>query len=142
LAEVDSRNNQVNISFEEQAGLPAIHIDDIQIQQVALNLIRNAMEAMTGTSEQGTGVAISLSMTSAEQLRFAVTDQGKGLEPGAEDKLFLPFYTTKEEGMGIGLSVCASIVQQHGGEIGFQRNDPGTTFYFDLPVYQGAVAES
>jgi two-component system sensor kinase FixL len=140
LAEVDSRNNQVSIRFEEQPGLPAVNIDDIQIQQVALNLIRNAMEAMTDTPTQDQGVEIILSMTPAQQLRFAVTDQGKGLDAGAEDKLFLPFYTTKEEGMGIGLSVCASIIQQHGGEIGFQRNEPGTTFYFDLPVYQAAAA--
>jgi signal transduction histidine kinase len=134
LAEVDSLNNGVPIVFSPKDVVSDVYVDDVQIQQVALNLLRNAMEAMKDVANKEQGVSVTLeAMDSFVKVSFI--DHGIGLEEGAEDKLFHPFYTTKSNGTGIGLSVCASIIQQHGGRIGFKRHvDMGTTFYFELPL--------
>jgi PAS domain S-box-containing protein len=134
LAEVDSLNNGVPIVFSPKDVVGDVYVDDVQIQQVALNLLRNAMEAMKDVANKEQGVSVTLeAMDSFVKVSFI--DHGIGLEEGAEDKLFHPFYTTKSNGTGIGLSVCASIIQQHGGRIGFKRHvDMGTTFYFELPL--------
>ncbi|MEH6552130.1 MAG: response regulator [Pseudomonadales bacterium] len=134
LAEVDSRRNNVLIRFKTTPGLPLVMVDDVQLQQVALNLLRNGMESMVEAGNTRPGVEVVLSGQS-KMVRFAVKDYGGGLAPDAEDHLFHPFYTTKANGMGIGLSVCASIVQEHGGKMGYERNpEGGTTFYFELPA--------
>jgi C4-dicarboxylate-specific signal transduction histidine kinase len=108
-------------------------IDDVQIQQVLLNLIRNAMESMALTPFREEGIQVQTCPLESGRVRFSVVDRGEGLADDAEDRLFHPFYTTKDDGMGIGLSVCASIMQDHGGDIGFIRNkEGGTTFFIDL----------
>ncbi len=135
LAEVDSRNNGVPIIFMPEDKVPDVYIDEVQIQQVALNLLRNGMEAMKDVTNKQQGVSVVVEPVEGF-IKVSFIDQGIGLEGGAEEKLFHPFYTTKSDGTGIGLSVCASIIQQHGGQIGFERNiDAGTTFYFELPLY-------
>ncbi|ROR94873.1 PAS domain S-box-containing protein [Sinobacterium caligoides] len=135
LAEVDGRNNNVPVFFTPLADAPVIAMDSIQIQQVALNLVRNAMEAMAASEHRELGVVIQLEIDRPGYITVAVKDRGHGLADDAEERLFHPFYTTKEEGMGIGLSVCHSIIQSHQGEIGFLRNpEGGTTFYFTLPL--------
>lgn len=137
LAEVDSRHNGVPIHFSPGVERARILIDDVQIQQVLLNLVRNGMEAMAETDFREEGVWVSTSTPAPGLLRFSVKDTGAGLADDAEDRLFHPFYTTKDDGMGIGLSVCASIMQDHGGEIGFERNKKGgTTFYIDLAALE------
>ena len=133
LAEVDSRHNRVPILFEPEADLESVYVDEVQIQQVLLNLVRNAMEAMASMPNRDEGVRVTAQSIVGGHIRFSVIDRGEGLAADAEDRLFHPFYTTKENGMGIGLSVCASIMQEHGGEIGFSRNKRGgTSFYIDL----------
>jgi two-component system sensor kinase FixL len=133
LAEVDSRHNSVPIHFSPGVDGVRIYIDDVQIQQVLLNLIRNAMEAMTNSPLREQGIQVETCSPESGVVRFSVVDCGEGLADDAEDRLFHPFYTTKDDGMGIGLSVCASIMQDHGGEIGFIRNkEGGTTFFIDL----------
>lgn len=133
LAEVDSRINDVSIHFEFASDLPAIYVDAVQLQQVALNLIRNAMEAMVASPQRELGVVVQTGMERG-WVTFKVIDRGPGLAPGAEAQLFNPFFTTKPNGMGIGLSICQSIVQAHGGEIGCRPNaGGGMTFYCHLP---------
>ena len=133
LAEVDSRISDVAIHFEPGRDLPPVLIDSVQIQQVALNLIRNAMEAMAASPQRNLGVVVESGME-AGQVCFRVIDRGCGLSAEAEAQLFNPFFTTKTNGMGIGLSICQGIVQRHGGEIGFRRNaEGGVTFYCRLP---------
>jgi two-component system sensor kinase FixL len=133
LAEVDSRLNQVPLRFEPGQDLKSVTVDDVQIQQVLLNLMRNAMEAMAAAPDRTQGVTVSTCALRPAGVRFSVVDHGEGLRDDADDRLFHPFYTTKADGMGIGLSVCASIMQEHGGDIGYSRNeDGGTTFYIDL----------
>ena len=139
LAEVDSRINDILVHFEPQRDLPIISVDVVQIQQVALNLIRNAMEAMAASDsrQQGVLVTTGLEAGAANQsvITFKVIDYGVGIEEKEGGSLFEPFYTTKRHGMGMGLSICQSIVSNHGGDIGFSSSPgTGTTFYFSLPV--------
>ncbi len=133
LAEVDARNNCVQIHMDLNASNAPIFVDPIQIQQVALNLIRNGLEAMSDTEYKSAGLWVK-SSNQVGTVLIEVTDKGIGLAPHAEDELFNPFYTTKKNGMGIGLSVCKTIINDHNGEIGFTRNKIGTTFWFELPL--------
>ncbi|MBN50454.1 MAG: hybrid sensor histidine kinase/response regulator [Spongiibacteraceae bacterium] len=134
LAEVDSRINGVDISFDPMPDLPATRADDVQVQQIALNLIRNAMEAMRDAPEGFGGVQVR-TYKENDFVGFEVLDRGCGLSPEMEEQLFSPFVTTKEGGMGVGLSICQSIVQAHGGSIGYRANpDGGAIFYCQFPI--------
>lgn len=134
LAEVDSRINDVVVHLEPGDNLPLVIIDTVQVQQVALNLIRNAMEASACTVGQLLDVVVKTSLAGSS-VCVEVIDQGVGVDTGDEQQLFATFYTTKENGMGIGLSICQSIINAMGGDIGFRRNRGcGSTFYFTLPV--------
>jgi len=135
LAEVDAKENNVGIHLDLADNLPLIKVDPVQIQQVALNLIRNAMEAMKGCPTQNIGVWIRTEKLDPYFAKVSVIDRGRGLEEGAEKKLFTPFYTTKSTGIGIGLSVCHSIIESHKGVLSFQHNqEGGTIFSFTLPL--------
>ena len=133
LAEVDSRINDVPIHLEFEGHLPSIDVDVVQIQQVALNLLRNAMEAMQSTHDKQHGVVVRTALENG-YVSFTVIDRGPGLSDEVQQQLFQPFFTTKNNGMGIGLSICQNIVQTHGGEIGFRANaEGGAAFYCRLP---------
>jgi PAS domain S-box-containing protein len=133
LAEVDSRINDVSIHLEFENNLPLVSVDVIQIQQVALNLLRNAMEAMHDSRDKHLGVVVQTGAANG-YVGFRVIDRGPGIAEAVQAQLFQPFFTTKATGMGIGLSICQSIVQAHGGEIGCSNNaDSGATFYCRLP---------
>lgn len=134
FAEVDMRNNDGAIELILPDELPNIVADPIQVQQVALNLIRNALEA-SRSAESVLPVEVSASVADEGCVRIEVRDYGVGLPEGAEENLFLPFFTTKEEGMGIGLPTCRSLIQAQGGDIGFERPEGGgARFYFTLPM--------
>lgn len=135
FAEVDARNNDGAIELSVPEDMPDILADPVQVQQVALNLIRNALEA-TRTAESDSPVEVTAQVTGDGCVRVEVRDYGVGLAEDAEEKLFLPFYTTKDEGMGIGLPTCRSLIQAQGGEIGFERPEDGggARFFFTLPV--------
>lgn len=133
LAEVDSRINDVPIHLEFDSGLPPIEVEVVQIQQVALNLLRNAMEAMQSASDKQHGVVVRTGLESG-YVCFYVIDRGYGVSDEVQQQLFRPFFTTKSSGMGVGLSICQSIVQTHAGEIGYRPNaESGATFYCRLP---------
>ncbi|MDO3722742.1 response regulator [Marinobacter sp. chi1] len=134
FAEVDMRNNEGGIELMVPDALPDVLADPIQVQQVALNLIRNALEA-SRSADVVEPVKVSAELDGAGCVRVQVRDHGVGLPEDAEEKLFLPFYTTKSDGMGIGLATCRSLIQAQGGDIGFDRpEDGGACFYFTLPV--------
>jgi PAS domain S-box-containing protein len=121
-------------------GLPLVPGDRIQLQQVMLNLILNAVEAMSGSGEGSRELLISSEEDGANGLRIAVRDWGPGLKPESLDRLFDAFYTTKPDGMGMGLSICRSIIEAHGGRLWATPNLPqGAVLQFTLPQ-QGATA--
>ncbi|MFE8071912.1 response regulator [Marinobacteraceae bacterium S3BR75-40.1] len=142
FAEVDAHNNAIEIRLELPETLPEVKADPIQVQQVALNLIRNALEASARCADPEQPVIVSAEVAdNGSTVRVAVLDRGCGLPEDAEERLFHPFFTTKSEGMGIGLALCRSLVQSQGGEIGFRRREQGgTEFYFTLPAVDDAQA--
>jgi two-component system sensor kinase FixL len=109
-----------------------VTLDRVQIQQVLVNLIRNAVEAMDEMPRRTLTLGVR---RRGEQVEVSVADTGPGLPPEVREKLFQPFVTTKPQGMGIGLSICRAIIQAHGGELWAEPNPGGgTIFRFVLPV--------
>jgi PAS domain S-box-containing protein len=124
----------VTLKDELADALPAIKGDRIQLQQVILNLIRNAAEAMNSVAGRPRDLAIKTLLNDDNQVCLTVRDSGVGIDPAAVDQLFESFYTTKDEGMGIGLAVSRSIIEAHQGRLVARNNDgPGATFSFSLP---------
>ncbi|MFK7815208.1 MAG: PAS domain S-box protein [Gammaproteobacteria bacterium] len=136
LLETDTRVYEFRIKLELDQGLPNVIADSIQIQQVLLNLIRNAMDATAKEVDQFKEITICSSYLAGEnRIRVSVKDYGCGIEQDTAEELFNPFFTTKKTGLGIGLSICKSIIQTHGGSLWFLPNaDKGTTFHFTLPT--------
>ena len=135
LAESGARIYDFQIEFQRGIDLAPVSVDAVQIQQVALNLLRNAMEAMVGSDAEARFVTIRTGGREDGHIEISVIDRGCGVsEPDAE-RLFTPFSTTKSSGMGMGLSISQAIVRAHGGSIGYHSNDGGgTTFWFTLPA--------
>ena len=118
--------------------LPPVEGDRVQLQQVMLNLILNAVEAMSGVCEGSRELSIGTETDGESDVRVAVQDSGPGLTPESFERLFDAFYTTKPGGMGLGLSICRSIIEAHWGRMWATPNVPnGVTFQFTLPR-QGA----
>jgi PAS domain S-box-containing protein len=127
--------NGVSLHTQLAAGLPLVQGDRVQMRQVILNLIINAVEAMSGVSKRPRELLISSRKDASSGVLVAVQDSGPGLNPKSFDRLFDAFYTTKPGGMGMGLSICRSIVEAHGGRIWASRTaGPGATVQFTLPV--------
>jgi signal transduction histidine kinase len=127
--------SSVSLQTQLAAGLPLIQGDRVQLQQVILNLIINAVEAMSGVSEGARELLIGTGEDGSSGVLVTVQDSGPGLNPESFDRLFNAFYTTKAGGMGMGLSICRSIVEAHGGRIWVSRTArPGATIQFTLPV--------
>ena len=132
LALVGSREYDIEVDVKLDAGAPKVLIDRIQIQQVLLNLIRNAIDAMI-ESEMRT-LTISTHAQPDGMVRVTVADTGKGMPEEIAAQLFQPFVTSKQRGMGIGLSICRTIVEAHGGRIWCEHRDAGgTIFHFTIP---------
>ena len=136
LAESEARIHDIQIEFVKDEGLPPVFIDAVQVQQVALNLLRNGMEAMADVDHrEGRSVNIQIRVRDEENIEVAVIDTGPGVLEQNVEKLFTPFSTTKKSGMGMGLSISQAIVRAHGGQLDFHNNDTGgATFWFTLPV--------
>jgi PAS domain S-box-containing protein len=127
--------NGVALHREFAAGLPLVHADRVQVQQVILNLITNAVEAMSGVPEEQRELRVTTTTAGAEGIRVAVRDSGSGLDPANLNRVFDSFYSTKPGGLGIGLSICRSIVEAHGGRLWVEAAKPrGAIFAFMLPV--------
>ncbi len=134
LSSSELQRNRVVLQSELADDLPTITGDRIQLQQVILNLLRNASDAMVGVHERPRQLLIRTEREDGDRVRVTVRDAGVGLDPQSMDKLFDAFYTTKSDGMGIGLSVSRSIVERHHGRLWAEPNDgPGATFSFSIP---------
>jgi PAS domain S-box-containing protein len=129
------QRNRIVLQSEFADDLPMIRGDRIQLQQVMLNLLRNASDAMAGVDDRPRHVLIRTARDEGDRVRLIVRDAGVGLAPQSMNKLFDAFYTTKADGMGIGLSVSRSIIERHQGRLWAEPNDdgPGATFSFWIP---------
>jgi C4-dicarboxylate-specific signal transduction histidine kinase len=131
----EALKNGVSVKTIFAKGLPIITGDRVQLQQVVLNLILNALQAIGAVSEDARQVLITTSLTELNDLNIGVQDTGPGLSPETLSRLFEPFYTTKPNGMGMGLSICRSIVEAHGGRLWATRCEPrGALFQFTIPA--------
>lgn len=130
---------RIRVRWDTGADLPAIHGDHVQLQQVVLNLLLNAFEAMDASPAEDRVVEIDAQADETGMIRVAVRDRGRGLPKDTTEMMFMPYYTSKPEGLGLGLSISRSIVEMHGGRIWAENNaGPGATFYFTLPAAQAA----
>jgi C4-dicarboxylate-specific signal transduction histidine kinase len=136
LTRSEAMKNGVLMRTELADGLPPVRGDRVELQQVILNLVLNAVEAMSALTEGPRELQIVTSRTEANHVLIAVRDTGPGLAPAAEEKLFKAFHTTKPNGLGLGLSICRSIVESRDGRIWASANTPrGAVFQFTLPVH-------
>jgi signal transduction histidine kinase len=134
LVEPEAQKHCVKLRLELPADLPKAFADRVMIEQVVLNLVKNAIEAMTDTLPASREVAIRARVDADNRLEIAVEDSGQGLSAEAQEQIFSPFFTTKPDGMGIGLSICRSIVEYHDGGLFFTSHaNGGARFWFTLP---------
>jgi signal transduction histidine kinase len=128
----------VKVGLELDPGPLVVNGDRVQLEQVILNLFVNAMDAMAEVADGERTIVVRSEVDGAEAVHVAVRDAGTGMRDGAHEEIFKPFYTTKPEGMGMGLSIAKSIIEAHGGTI-WATNNPerGATFHFSLPAPGG-----
>ena len=137
------QRNRIVLRDELAGDLPPIRGDRIQLQQVILNLVRNASDAMNTIDDRPRELLIRTEPGEGDRVRFSVRDAGVGFTAQAADKLFEAFYTTKADGMGIGLSISRSIIEAHHGHLSATANDgPGATFSFAIPCGHECLAQS
>src|SRR5690606_38356271 len=141
LAQLDSAYPTDMVRLKVAPNLPQVCVDPVAIQQVALNLIRNGLEAQAEQSLDEQFLKLEADLLNDQFVEVRVIDRGTGLSPEVAQHLFSPFVTTKAHGMGIGLSLCHSIMQSQGGQIGHRPNPAGgSIFFFTLPVSQPTEA--
>jgi PAS domain S-box-containing protein len=138
------QGNRVVLRIELVDDLPPVIGDRVQLQQVILNLVRNASDAMSGVEDRPRQLLIGTERDGEDSVRMAVQDTGIGIDPLNVERLFDAFYSTKSAGMGMGLSVCRSIIESHHGRLWAAANDgPGATFSFSIPrAPEGATGAS
>ncbi|WP_298212132.1 ATP-binding protein [Acidovorax sp.] len=139
LVSLQARKLGVRVNTAVEPGLEPTLCDRTMVEQVLLNLARNAMQAMDDPAIRTRVLDIRVRRAASNKysgwIEFAVIDQGTGIPPEVAEKLFTPFFTTRAEGMGLGLSMCRTVIEQHGGFLGFAPHEPrGTVFTFTLPV--------
>jgi PAS domain S-box-containing protein len=139
LTRSEAKSHNVAVQMNLADGLPAVHADRVQMQQVLLNLIINAMDAMSATDASSRRLLISSAKSDPNEVSIEVQDSGIGLPLASLEQIFQAFYTTKPSGLGMGLSICRSIVEAHGGTLRATAAHPtGATFTFTLPVQPSA----
>jgi len=132
LAEIDARERNLTIAPELDPDMPLLHVDPILIEQVLLNLIKNGLESMKDSSYRVLRVRVRVI---DQQMQFSVIDRGYGVPAAIRSRLFDSFYTTKDDGMGMGLNICRSIIESHQGRLWFDDNpEGGCSFKFTLPL--------
>jgi C4-dicarboxylate-specific signal transduction histidine kinase len=133
LAEGEARRTRARLRTEAAGNLPSVLGDRVQLQQVVLNLLLNGLEAMSAVVDRPRELVISTQKEATDRVHVAVQDSGSGMDPHLVHRMFEAFYTTKRGGMGMGLSISRTIVEQHGGRLWAVPNDgPGTTFHFTV----------
>jgi signal transduction histidine kinase len=137
LTRDEVRRNAITLDTSLAPDVPLIDGDRVQLQQVILNLLVNAIEAMRADGAGTRELAICSALVDANTVMVEVRDCGPGIDPGRADRLFEAFFSTKEDGIGMGLSISRSIIEAHGGQLGVTPNVPhGAAFRFSLPIAQ------
>jgi two-component system sensor kinase FixL len=136
LGQINAAERGIALRVRLERNLPPVMIDRVQIQQVLINLIKNAAEAMERSPRKE--LTVSLTYRQPDRVHVTIADTGPGISLEAREKLFQPFVTTKATGMGMGLSICRGIIEAHGGRLSLESNpDGGATFAFDVPAVTG-----
>ena len=137
LVQRELNNHGVSLRTEFAPALPTILGDRVQLQQVIINLVMNGIEAMQPVTERPRELVIRSRQDDAQHACVSVTDCGVGISTENANRLFNAFFTTKSSGLGMGLSICRSIVEAHGGRMSTRRNEgPGATVQFILPSHR------
>ncbi|MDP1664924.1 MAG: ATP-binding protein [Methylobacter sp.] len=136
LCIAEFKQNDIKLIFELESDLPPVYVDHIQIEQVIINLVRNSVEALQNVSaKQQRQIIINSQLMPDNSIQVRVKDSGPGLDEDQKQKILTPFYTTKADGMGMGLSISRSLIDAHEGTFHFNSQaGKGTTFYFTLPI--------
>jgi len=136
LVRLQARKSGTRIEVDLPARAPRVHCDRTMLEQVLLNLSRNGIQAMeTDTPLDERVLTLRVRQTHPQWVTFGVIDRGPGIAPEVAARLFTPFFTTRAEGMGLGLSLCRTVIEQHGGALDFAPVPPrGTEFRFTLPA--------
>jgi PAS domain S-box-containing protein len=135
FADIEAQRSSTQLLLDIPENLPKIVVDRIMIEQVLLNLIKNGIEAMHGTPIERRKLGIRARLVDERLLEVSISDRGHGIAEGDEEKIFAPFFTTKSEGMGIGLAICRSIIEFHQGRLWAEpRREGGSTFRFTVPI--------
>jgi two-component system sensor histidine kinase TtrS len=129
------RNSKVVVQLMLAEQLPTVNVDQVQIQQVLVNLLRNAIEAMDSLPPRMRQLSITTFLGQGE-VHCLVQDSGPGISAAVRSRLFEPFFTTKPEGLGMGLSISRSIVEAHGGQLQAESQPTGATFHFSIPLLE------
>lgn len=138
LVEREMLRSGVRLSLEVERDLPHVYGDRVQLQQVVINLMVNAIQAMATTVERARRLTVVAAISDAEDVRVTVTDTGSGITGDAMKQVFRPFFTTKADGMGMGLAICRSTVEAHGGRLwALEQEPPGASFTFTIPLAAG-----
>jgi C4-dicarboxylate-specific signal transduction histidine kinase len=140
LVQREVLNYRITLRFDLAPALPPVLGDRVQLQQVIINLLINGVQAMASVDDRPRELLISSQRHETDQVLVAVRDSGIGIDPEIANRLFDAFFTTKPKGMGMGLSICRSIIEAHGGEMWASPNDgPGATFLFTVQSQQEAA---
>ena len=130
------KEHNITLSFELEEQLPPVNVDQVQIEQVLINLIRNSIDALQNSpANQDRRLSIQTELTSNNSIQVRIKDNGPGIDEDQQEKILMPFFTTKSDGMGMGLSITRSLIEAHDGYLHFNSQPgKGTTFYFTLPA--------
>jgi C4-dicarboxylate-specific signal transduction histidine kinase len=140
LLRLEAERQQLCIELALAPGLPAVWADRVMVEQVLLNLVKNAIEAMREVAPGQRELRIEGRVNLDDEVEVRVLDRGGGLSPAQSEQLFSPFFTTKSDGLGIGLAICRSIIEYHEGRLFFEaRPDGGSVFAFTLPRARGRI---
>ena len=140
LLRLEAERQQLRIELALSDALPAVYADRVMVEQVLLNLVKNAIEAMREIPAAQRGLRIEGRVNLDGEIEVRVCDRGAGMSEAESEQLFSPFYTTKADGLGIGLAICRSIIEYHEGRLFFEpREDGGSVFGFTLPPAEGRV---